>query len=256
LSSLFEAPNNFGPIWNAEAIETLKINKISFYVKGGKYKNNLSEKLTYIFGDEGKALNFNHFLYNISTESFSNSGFTYNSNGKLEKIDVFRFQEFGNIPPVLFNHDSIKTTAITSRNNDDFDSLIFYPTIEKPQIIVEIVNHKVNSVEIFISKGSNSTQIQALAKTIDSSLAIFDLAEKTVTFLENDLPISSFHLDAQWKKQEQSKTWEYNENMQPVRYVERLHGTLVKNIEISYDENNLPEELIVDRKKFIFYTAF
>ncbi len=255
LTSLFEAPNNFGSIWNKDAIEILNVNKISLFVKGGKYKNNMSEKLSYIFNSHGNALNFNHYLYNISLESFSNSVFTYDSNGTLAKIDVFKYMQFGNVPPVFFKRDSTKTTAITSKNSTDFDSLIFYPNIENPKLIVEIVNHKVNSIEIFVDKGANLEKIQALSKTLDSTLNIFEFSEKSVTFLENNLPQESFHLDAKWHKQEQSKKWEYNENQQPIKYSEHLHGTLIKNISITYDDENLPAEFLVDRKRFIFYSS-
>ena len=84
---------------------------------------------------------------------------------------------------------------------------------------------------------------------------IFEFSEKSVTFLENNLPQESFHLDAKWHKQEQSKKWEYNENQQPIKYSEHLHGTLIKNISITYDDENLPAEFLVDRKRFIFYSS-
>jgi hypothetical protein len=255
LTSLFEAPNNFGTIWNKNVIELLKIKKISLFVKGGRYKNNMSEKLSYVFSSNGNALNFNHYLYNISLDPFSTSGCTYDSNDALEKIDVFKYMQFGNVPPVFIKRDSTKTTVITSKNSNDFDSLIFYPNIENPKLIVEIVNHKVNSIEIFVEKGANLEKIQSLSKTLDSTLTIFEFSEKSVTFLENNLPQESFHLDAKWNRQEKSKKWEYNENQQPIKYSEHLHGTLIKNIEITYDEENLPVEFLVDRKRFVFYSS-
>lgn len=255
ITALFDSPNNFGPIWNTNAINILKINKISLYIKGGKYKNNMSEKLTYSFNSVGKAVDFNHFLYNNSTSPFSTSGFTYNTNGTLEKIDVFKYMEFGNVPPIFIRSDSIKTVVITSRNNNNFDSLVFYPNIENPKLIVEIVNHKVNSIEIFADKGANLEQIQILAKTLDSTLNIFALSEKSVTYMEQDLPIESYRLGSNWSKQEKSKSWEYNDKQQLTSYSERLHGTLIKNIVINYDDENLPDELVVDRKRFIFYSS-
>ena len=255
VTTLFDSPNNFGPIWNTDVILALKLKKVSLYVKGGRYKNNMSEKLTYSFNAAGKAIDFNHFLYNNSTSPFSNSGFTYDAKGFLEKIDVFKYMEFGNVPPILIRKDSAKTVVITSKNNNNFDSLIFYPTIENPKLIVEIVNHKVNSAEFLLEKGTSLEQIQALAKTLDSTLNIFTLSEKSVTYLENDLPIESYRLGMNWNKQEKSKTWEYNENQQLIGFSERLNGTLIKNIVIYYDDDNLPTELVIDRKRFIFYSS-
>jgi hypothetical protein len=255
VTTLFDSPNNFGPIWNTDVILALKLKKVSLYVKGGRYKNNMSEKLTYSFNAAGKAIDFNHFLYNNSTSAYSNSGFTYDSKGFLEKIDVFRYMEFGNVPPILIRKDSAKTVVITSKNNNNFDSLVFYPTIENPKLIVEIVNHKVNSAEFLLEKGTSLEEIQTLAKTLDSTLNIFALSEKSVTYLENELPVESYRLGMNWNKQEKSKTWEYNENQQLIGFSERLHGTLIKNIVIYYDDDNLPTELVIDRKRFIFYSS-
>jgi hypothetical protein len=255
VTALFDSPNNFGPIWNSDVILALKLKKVSLYVKGGRYKNNLSEKLTYSFNSAGKAIDFNHFLYNNSTSPFSNSGFTYDTKGFLEKIDVFKYMEFGNVPPILIRRDSAKTVVITSKNNNNFDSLIFYPTIENPKLIVEIVNHKVNSAEFLLEKGTSAEQIQTLAKTLDSTLNIFAFSEKSLTYLEHDLPIESYRLGTNWNKQEKIKTWEYNENQYLINFSERLHGTLIKNIVINYDEENLPTEIVIDRKRFIFYSS-
>jgi hypothetical protein len=255
VTALFDSPNNFGPIWNSDVILALKLKKVSLYVKGGRYKNNLSEKLTYSFNSAGKAKDFNHFLYNNSTSPFSNSGFTYDTKGFLEKIDVFKYMEFGNVPPILIRRDSAKTVVITSKNNNNFDSLIFYPTIENPKLIVEIVNHKVNSAEFLLEKGTSAEQIQTLAKTLDSTLNIFAFSEKSLTYLEHDLPIESYRLGTNWNKQEKIKTWEYNENQYLINFSERLHGTLIKNIVINYDEENLPTEIVIDRKRFIFYSS-
>jgi hypothetical protein len=255
VTALFDSPNNFGPIWNSDVILALKLKKVSLYVKGGRYKNNLSEKLTYSFNSAGKAIDFNHFLYNNSTSPFSNSGFTYDTKGFLEKIDVFKYMEFGNVPPILIRRDSVKTVVITSKNNNNFDSLIFYPTIENPKLIVEIVNHKVNSAEFLLEKGTSAEQIQTLAKTLDSTLNIFAFSEKSLTYLEHDLPIESYRLGTNWNKQEKIKIWEYNENQYLINFSERLHGTLIKNIVINYDEENLPTEIVIDRKRFIFYSS-
>jgi hypothetical protein len=145
--------------------------------------------------------------------------------------------------------------VITSKNNNNFDSLIFYPTIENPKLIVEIVNHKVNSAEFLLEKGTSGEQIQTLAKTLDSTLNIFAFSEKSLTYLEHDLPIESYRLGTNWNKQEKIKTWEYNENQYLINFSERLHGTLIKNIVINYDEENLPTEIVIDRKRFIFYSS-
>lgn len=254
LGSLFESPNTFGPVWDVEACRKMNLEKISMYVKGGYLPNHMAEKLTYTFNTQGNPREFAHYIYTASTEPFSSSNFVY-ENDKLSKVDINKYLDFSNLPPVMIDIDSTRTISITSRGNGESDSLIFYPSIENPRMIVEIVDAFINSIEIFVDKGTNTQEIKALAMQVDSNLVDFELTEKTVTYMENGLPVESYQFDKSWQKLEKSKSWDYNSKKQPTQYKEWLHGTLVKDIVINYKDNNLPAEIIVDRKKYIFYTA-
>lgn len=254
LGEIMESPNRFGPVWNLELCRKIKFQKISMYVKGGYLPNNMSEKLTYTFDSEGNPKDFSHYLYNVSVNPFSNSSFVYAEDGKLAKIDISKYLDFSNLPPVLIKNDSTQTLSVTSRGDGKSDSLIFYPSAENPKVILEIVNDFYNTVEIIAQKGTAANDLKMIIAEIDSNLVNFELTEKMVTFMENGLPVESYHLDKNWNKQEKSKIWTYNSNNQPVKYKEWLHGTLVKDIVINYNDNNLPSEIIVDRKKYIFYT--
>ncbi len=254
MSNLFESPNSFGPAWNLDICREMKLDKISMYVKGGYLPNHMLEKLTYTFNADGEPREFAHYMYTESTSPFSSSSFVYEE-GKLTKVDISNYLDFTNLPPVFIKRDSSKTISITSRGDGISDSLIFYPSIEAPKMIVEVVDNFINSIEIFVAKGTNTNEIKAIAMEADSNLVDFELTEKTVTYLENGLPVESYQLDKSWHKLEKSKSWDYNSKKQPKHYKEWLHGTLVKDIQVSYGDNNLPSEIIVDRKKYIFYTG-
>lgn len=255
LGYLFESPNAFGPAWNLDACRKMKLEKISMYVKGGYLPNKMSEKHTYTFNSEGNPKDYAYYIYTQSTNPFSNSNFVYDEAGKLAKVDIGKYLDFSNLPPVIIQSDSAKTISITSRGDGQSDSLLFYPSIENPKMIVEVVNNFINSIEIFVDKGTNTEALKTIAMEVDSNLVDFELTEKTVTYMENGLPIESYHLDKSWKKLERSRAWDYNSKNQPVKYTEWLHGTQIKEIEISYKDNNLPSEIVVDRKKYIFYAA-
>lgn len=255
LGYLFESPNAFGPAWDVEACRKMKFEKISLYVKGGYLPNHMSEKFTYTFDTDGNPRDYAYYIYTSSTDPFSNSRFLYDEKGKLAKVDISKYLNFTNLPPLVIKSDSIRTIAIASKGAGQSDSLLFYPSIEKPKMIVEVVNSFINSIEIFVDKNTNNSELKNIAMQVDSNLVDFDLTEKTVTYMENGLPIESYHLDKSWNKQEKSRQWDYNSKNQPVKYKEWLHGTQIKDIVINYRDNNLPSEIIVDRKKYIFYAA-
>lgn len=254
LGNLFESPNAFGTVFDLDFCEAYQFKKISLYVKGGYLPNKMSEKHTYTFHADGDPKDYAHYIYNVSRSPFSSSSFQYGSTGKLSKIDISKFLDFSNLPPVLVESDSVKTWIVTSKGDGKNDSLLFFPSIKNPEVILQVVNNFVNNLEIFVPKGTASGELKELISRIDTNLVRFELTEKTVTYLSDGIPTESYQLDKSWNRKVMTKSWKYNANKQPVQYQEWLHGTLIKDIEISYQSNNLPSEIIVDRKKFIFYS--
>lgn len=254
LGDLFESPNAFGTIFNLEFCEENKFSKVSMYVKGGYLPNKISEKHTFTFHPDGDPKDYAHYIYNVSRSPFSSSTFLYGSTGNLSKIDISKFMDFSNVPPVLIESDSTKTWIVTNKGDGNNDSLLFYPSIKNPQLILQVVNNFVNNLEIFVPKGTSTNELKELISRVDSNLVRFDLTEKTVTYLADGIPTESYQLDKSWIRKAKIKSWKYNDNQQPVQFKEWLHGTLIKDIEISYQDNNLPSEIIVNRKKFIFYS--
>jgi len=255
LGEILEEPTEFGPIWDLNSCKALNLAKISMYLKGGYTPDRIAEKYTYTFNSEGLPADFAHYQYSASSDPVSNLSFAYNTQG-LSRIDITKYLNFTNLPPVIVQKDSLQTLVITSKGDAVSDSLIFYPSIEQPRIIVDIVNNFVNSIELFAEVGTDRENLMNMAMGIDSALVSFELAEKTVTFMKDGLPVESYRLNQQWDKQEKCKYWSYNEQKQPVKFRQWLHGTVVKDISISYGSNNLPDHLILNRKKYIIYTRF
>lgn len=256
LGRLMEAPVYFGPALNIETCKAFRFAKINMYLKGGRLPNNISEKHTYLFNHNGLPQEYHHFLQSEKQQPYSNLLFQYNSADQLTKIDIIKYMSFTNLPPVVFISDSSKTIGITSKGGGKSDTLIFYPSIENPNLIVEIINNLVNTYEIIANKDSQPKEWLQILSQLDSAYNNFELTAKTITFTENNHPIESFNLDNQLNKLDKSRTWAYNNSGQPTNYKEWLHGSLIKHIEINYAKNNLPSEIIVDRKKFIFHSTF
>ena len=255
ISHILESPTFVGPIWNIESCAQNRIKKISLYVKGGNLPNQMNEKLTYQFNTKGQPIDFHHYLYQLTTEPFSFSTFQYSGKNVLKQIDISKFMNISNVPPYFFSTDSISVFSTTSKGNGSFDSTFFYPTIQQPKVILEVVNQFKSTLEIIVDKGTNHSDIQEIVAQIDTTKNAFDLTEKTITYTEKGLPIESYHVDNNWNKIEKSKSWTYNAVGLLTMYCEWLHGTRIKIIEVMYKENQTPNYLLVDRKKYFFYLA-
>ena len=109
-------------------------------------------------------------------------------------------------------------------------------------------------MEIVAEKGTFPEDWKYIASNLDSTMIAYALTTKTITLTENGLPVASYDLDSNWNKKERIRSWEYNNEHQPVYYKEWLHGSLVKLMEIKYASNNLPKLFVVDRQKFIFHS--
>ena len=256
LGKLLEPPISGGPVLNLETCKEMNLAKMTLYVKGGRYYEGYSEKLVYLFNKQCVPVSFNHYVRSMKEYPYSELNFVYNSDKKIHKINIAKYMGISNLPPVIFSSDSTQKLSLTSRGNDRSDSLIYFPSITNPKMIISVVNNFVNTLEIIADKGTYPEDWKYIASSYDSTLNDFALTSKTITLTENGFPINSYDLDSTWNKKERIRSWEYNSENQPVYYKEFLHGSLVKLMEISYASNNLPKVFTVDRKKYIFYSEF
>lgn len=256
LGKLIETPISMGSIMDLEKCQELNLAKISLYVKGARYADQISEKYVYLFNKQSLPISFFHYDNKMKEYPYSELAFTYNGKNQIAKIDIAKYMGVSNLPPIIFKNDSTQTISLTSKGNNRNDSLVFYPSISNPTMILTVVNNFVNSMEIVAEKGSQPDDWKLIASDFDSTLVEFAMTAKTITLTENGFPVASYDLDSNWNQKERIRSWEYNEGNQPVYYKEWLHGSLVKLMEITYASNNLPKMFVIDRKKYIFYSEF
>jgi hypothetical protein len=249
---LLSSPNAFGPVWEPAVLNQMEINEFSVYIKGGNNPDHILEKFVYTLNDKGSVREFNYYLYSNSLDLLSNSNFSYTSDNQLSKIDISKYFGARNLPPSFVKYDTSRVLVVTSKSNGKNDSLIFYPTVEKPAVIVDKIGSFTNMIEIIVPEGSSTRDIKAHISQIDTNLAVFEYAEKVVTFTKDGYPQESYHLGDNWNQLEKCKSWTYNSLDQPVEFRQWLHGTLIKDISITYGEDHLPKQLLFNRKKYFF----
>lgn len=256
IGKILEAPFEYGPILNDSVCKQYAFSKINMYSKNGRLKNNISEKHTYLFNSDGLPEHYFHFNQISREQPYTELLFGYNAGKQVTKIEFAKFISFSNTPPVTITYDSLKTINKISRGGEFYDSILFYPSLQQPSLIAQVGNQQVKWIEFIVDVNDQQDKWKELITLLDSNYRDLNLSNKSVTLLENGLPQESYSLNNEMEKMERQKVWEYNKDNKPVNYREYLHGSLVKNIEISYEKNGLPREIFLNRKKFIFYSTF
>lgn len=248
---LLSMPSDFGTIWNAKHITENKISKIAIISKGGSGPNNTIEKYAFNFNSFGlcDTFSYNNFIH--SNDKLDEFYFNY-TNKSLSRIQLIKHFGYSNLPPIYAFTFPNKFVICRQRTNQTNDSIIFTPNFQKPKVIAEKIGGKYNSIELVIQKGTSAKRILDEVTGIDSNTTTLLYTEKLITYTKNGLPIESFHLDQNWNQLELAKQWEYNEDNQLVHFSQWVHGKIVKEIELNYNEQNLPLKMIFNRKKFYF----
>jgi hypothetical protein len=250
LDKIVNPPINYGSIWIEKNIKQLIINNVNIVLKGGKNPNEVYEKQVFHFNKNGNLKESEYYIYTISDKILNQFSYNYTDSKQLEKININKFFESTNQPPIFVRKTEHYDVFFKPKANKRNDSIFFYPSFEKPEIIIEKIGNFINHMEIFVEFGSPASVFMNKIQTIDSSLTSFELADKIITYTENSLPLESYHLGENWKVLELSKKWEYNKYNQPLLFKEWLHGTLIKNISIKYNENSLPKKYIFNKKNY------
>lgn len=246
---LFNTPNNFGSFWINKHVKQINISKISIVLKGGSNPENELEKYIYTFDKKGNNNNYKYFFNGKKEEVVNETNFEY-TNNELSKINIYKYFGVGNLPPIRVLKKTNGSAFIKSKANGKNDTLFIYPSIEKPKIIIDKIGKFINYLEIFIEVGATKKEVLNQINEVYPYLSDFELADKTITYTKNGLPVESYHLGENWTQLERSQVWEYNKFDQVIQFKEWMHGTLIKDISILYNENSLPKKIIFNRKKY------
>lgn len=243
---IFNTPNSFGSYWNAKSINQIDVSKISMYIKGGNNPDNIAEKFVYTFDKDG---NNDNYYYENGQDLVNQTNYEYKVN-EISKINIYKYFGIGNLPPVFVAKNDKRIVFYKSKANGKNDSLFFYPNQENPKVIIDKIGNYVNYIEIFVNEGATKKKILSEIEKIDTNLLHFELSDKTITYTRNGFPIESYHLGENWIQLERSQIWEYNKFNQPIVIKEWMHGTLIKDFNIMYNENSLPKKIVYNRKKY------
>lgn len=228
---------------------TTNLSKANFFVKNGRLPNNISEKYTYLFNPEGNMVSLAHFSQATSFQPYTDFIFNYGNHG-ISKMDILKYMQTVNQPPYYYTQDSLKSVVIMPKTAIYIDSTYFLPSFTAPEVIYTRSNNKTIDLQLYFPIGTTLTQIKEKIEEKKATIGISDFTYIYVTYTDNNLPIETYEMTANFDFGFKVKTWEYNKNWFPVRYKEYMMANLIKDLSISYNQDNLPDYITVNKKYF------
>ncbi len=230
--------------------------KANYYVKNGRLKNNLHEKYTYLFNSHGNINSLSHFSQLTYHQPYTDFNFIYNEKNDVIKTDVINYMKTFNLPPYYYYSDTTFSYVAVPKSENFFDTTYFYPSSRIPDLIYTRSNNKTIETQFFVPVGTSISDIKTMINEQQSTLKIDDFTYIFVTYTDNNLPIETYEMNSNLDFAYKVKSWEYNRQWLPIKYQEFLTSSLIKELTIEYNSDNLPDYIRLNKKVFNTYYEF
>ena len=230
------------------------ITKANYYVKNGRLENNLSEKYIYLFNNE-KLKSLSHYSQVTRYQPYTDFVFNYEDDF-ISKMFIVKYINPINQPPYYYSKDSLYTLVVVPRGETQFDSTYFYPSHEKPDFIYTRSNYKTLDVQLFVPIGTTLKKIRTALEVRQELLNVDDFTYVFITYTDNNLPIETYEMKPDLDFSYKVRSWEYNNKWLPTRYKEYMTASLIKDLQIEYNEQNYPSYIRLNKKAFHTYYEF
>lgn len=230
--------------------------KANYYVKNGRLKNNLYEKYTYLFNAFGNVNSLSHFSQLTYNQPYTDFTFLYDEKNNLMKTDIINYMKTFNQPPYYYYSDTTYGYVSVPKSENFFDTTYFYPSFKTPDLIYTRSNSKTIEIQFFFPVGTSISEIKEVISTQQNTLKIDNFTYIFVTYTDNNLPIETYEMNSNLDFAYKVKTWEYNREWLPIKYQEFLTSSLIKELIIEYNNDNLPDYIRMNKKIFNTYYEF
>jgi hypothetical protein len=252
---ILESPQIVGSVWNSDVLAKNQVSTINLFLKGISSHRDLLEKHAYRFYKHGNPRDYSRYIYKTSKSPITNLDFLYDS-VFLKQISIHNFLNSGSQPPVFFSKNDSFQLQVNVKGENLTDSIFYFPMRDNPKMTVFKNGNFLDIVEVKLENEYSSDKFKLVLTELDSTLSIFELAEKRVVITKNGLPVESYIISDSYEKDRLIKEWFYNDANMLVEYQEYVMGKATKNITFVYRNNNFPDYLIQNRKKFYFHYDF
>src|SRR5690606_6943260 len=103
----------------------------------------------------------------------------------LSQISINNFLGTGSQPPIFFHENEQFQLQVKILGGSLTDSTFYFPNRENPDLVLMKNGNFLDAVQVKLENEFSATKYKSSLEFIDSSFAIFDLAEKHVVIVKN-----------------------------------------------------------------------
>lgn len=246
---LMESPFKQPFFWNDSLVSLCNIKKIEIVRKGNKKPDDIAERIEYLFDLSGRATSFYFYNYELSNDLYSEVKFIHNKQdrSKLES-PVFLGKKTKQYMDILPQDKC--TLFVRKKSGNDGDSTFLYHQNGLPTLRIEKLGTFVSKVQFYLPANKPFTVLKDLLRESGMSEEDFLLAEKTVTFTENNIPQRSFYLNENFIKGDLTEEWFYGNFGELEAYKKYINNTCVKDMKFYYSKDKLLRSFENNRLKY------
>lgn len=249
VDNIFGSPNRSEIIWNSAFLKKCGIKK--FMITKNKHLKKGIEKINYSFNKEGFPVHFQFF--NDSKKPFSKSNFYYNNVFKLDSIKVVKFLGInsGNSLKVDYESDS-KINFNYIKTEDKQDQIQYFYNKGLIEMIVKRIGNTIVQVEFISEEGIPIKKLKSLIKKEIQSDDDLLYADKSLTYIKNNLPIATYTINSDWAQTERVKEWNYDQNNKLITFKEWGNQVVIKDLIFEYSEQGILNQVTFNKDQFTF----
>jgi hypothetical protein len=246
---IVESPLKNPFFWNDSLIELCGIKRIEIILKGNKRPDDLAERHEYNYGFQGETKSFLFYNFEFTDKIYSEVSFKY-AEKQLTRLDSPIFLGEKSNQSLFIHKNKGRTECIRKRNGSEGDTTFVYYKNNKPQIIIEKLGQFVSKIHFYINIDQPVNVIRTLMKDKGISPEEFLLAEKTMTFIEDEMPVKSFMLNEELVKGDLTEEWIYENGKKLTQYKKYINNTCVKDVFLKYSPDKLLRSFDLNRKHY------
>jgi hypothetical protein len=249
VDNIFGNPNRTAILWNNATFKKCLITKMS--ITKNKHSKKEIEKLIYKFDSNGFPIEF--YNYNDSKIPLSKSKFFYDSEQKLDSIDVIKFLGIPSENALKVEYLSAKHINYNyTKTIDKKDQVQYFYSNNSLNLIVKRIGNTIVQVDFITEEGTPISKLKNLIKSKMSKTDELIYSEIFVTYLKNNLPAASYAINSDWAQTEKVKEWNYDKNSKLNAFKEWGNRVLIKDLFFHYSENGVLQSVNFNKDEFSF----
>lgn len=246
---ILEPPLRSFNMWDDSLLSLCGIYHIEFINRGVKSPVDIHEKADYQFNRSGFPINYTYYNFELSQDVYTQIEFNTLKKGVVSfNVPIFYGKKDKQFVNVTKTAECL--LSVRKKENLEFDSSFVYFEDNKPVVYIEKIGNFVSKVHFILDIHKSLSGLKGLLPKYHITADEFLLAEKTITFTEQNLPKKSYHITENFIKEELTAEWNYENNKKLTNFRKYINNHLVKDISFNFSDDKVLRSFTYNRKQY------